>query len=123
MKNNIVSGRIYGTENIELSVDDFYENLNDCADLIFVDQDNTFIKNLFRIVENPVLSELNIQTPVFLDEKFDISIYNNQGKLIKVESNTFGGLKTIDVNTFSSGLYFSTFNVRNLIFTKKFIKI
>jgi hypothetical protein len=123
LKNNIISGRIFGSESIELPEDDFYEKLNECADLSFVDSNNTFIKNLFRIVENPVLSELKVEMPTFLDETFDISIYNNQGKLIKLVKNTVGGLETIDVNTFSSGLYFCTFKIRNLMFTKKFIKI
>ena len=123
LKNNIVSGRIYGSEHIELSAEDFYKKLNDCADLNYVDPDNTYIKRLFRIIENPALSELNIEMPAFLDETFDISIYNNQGMLLKLVKNTPGGLEKIDVNAFSSGLYFCTFKVRNLVFTKKFIKI
>jgi|GEM_PF-6640381 len=123
LKNNIVSGNIYGVEKMEISFDNFLSDFNECTGLSLVDPNVTLLSRIYGIVENPVMSELNIRKASYIEEPFDIFIYNNQGKLIKTVSNISNNIETVNVEAFSPGIYICAFKVRNLVFSKKFIKI
>ena len=69
------------------------------------------------------MTELNIRKPNYIEEPFDVFIYNNQGKLIKTVKDISNNIETVNVQAFSSGIYICAFKVRNLVFGKKFIKI
>lgn len=123
LKNNIISGRIFNLESTELSIEMFYNKLEECTDLSFVNPNNSYITRLFRIAENPVLTELNIVVPSIINETLELSIYNSQGKLVKGIKNVGNGQTPIDIHAFASGLYFCAFKVRDLVITRKFIKM
>lgn len=118
-----VSGRFEGT----FCNDDsdgfsyYYDStlLSQAAFLSVFEEENCPNDNCeFTIYPNPASDYINISFP---SENGQISIYDCRGRLIKNFSALYG-INSVDIGSFSSGMYFLLYNTSNVNDTRQFIK-
>jgi hypothetical protein len=71
-----------------------------------------------NIYPNPVVKELFIKYNIRRKERCLLSIYDRSGRKVE-EINLLPRITTLDVSTFTSGVYFLKFQIKDKIFTKK----
>jgi len=83
------------------------------------------VKNYFEIFPNPANDELTIRANIGFENESKIAIYDLIGKALyeEVSQLTFGTEKTIDLRTFSSGVYYIQISSGSEVFTQKFFVI
>ena len=76
-----------------------------------------FISPQFSIYPNPTNNLLNITTPI---SDYKLNIYNIQGQLISTFS--LSGSQTLDISTYSKGIYLLKLTTKSVSKTYKIIK-
>ena len=110
-----------GTNTITFETADDQGNTSSCSFEIEVlptlnNDDNHFINGL-SIYPNPFSTVVTVNSKT--EQLTSIAVFDLSGKQIHVINNINSGTKTLDISSFSAGIYFITIN--NLT-TKKLIK-
>lgn len=93
-----------------------YPQVLDASTLINDEQVNIF--------PNPVTQTLNVQFDLLETAKVSLEVYNALGQVVTVEANTFAAGETqtsIDVDTYSNGIYFLIVKTEGGSLTKRFV--
>ncbi len=83
-----------------------------------------YTQNMVRLYPNPASSNVNISLPDDINGKYDISLYNSYGSLVKTYSNITGQTQSISMESLPDGIYFIRVKTGNsVIGSYKFLKI
>jgi hypothetical protein len=98
-------------------IDDVY--IMDCDDTLGIKEIGN--NNSISIYPNPVTDNITINAGDLRNEIYDLRIYDVIGNLV-LEKNIANNKTSIDVSTFSSGVYVVEVRTENGIEVKKFLK-
>ena len=117
----MVDDSVYAANNWASSVDSgayFSENCSNTC-VVGISADNLVLNRNFLMFPNPALNQINLEV---YDSPYDVSIFDNLGRLVFQQHNISRKNVVLNVRDFDSGLYFLSLCVKGYKINKKFLK-
>ncbi|MDX1938965.1 MAG: M43 family zinc metalloprotease [Saprospiraceae bacterium] len=91
-----------------------------CQPPVSTDEESLLAKQI-RLLENPVKSEIRLESSTILNETILVRLVDSHGQLLFTDQWINGSIWTKDVGILPNGIYFLILQNRDAIFTKKII--